>query len=469
MNKWKTIIVLLILFPGITFADSLVRLDSLQKQLNLEHGIEKAKTLILMSETVRSISYTDCINYGMQAIEIAKNEHNKNIEGEAYKSLGVSCYYLGDLQQAHDYFKKGLEAFRQSNNLQGVSNCLNNMGLLYEEWSVFDSAYSYYKQSLALEEQLGNKKGMALSLINMGNIGYYRKNYKQSLDNYYRAMLLFHQGGDIEGEGRACNNLGIIYWLMKKPDKGNEYYMLAEELFKKAKDYRGLARTYVNLAELYSKGYKKYKTALDYYNKALDLKKKLDEKEGIALIYNDLGALYADMEDTETAASYFEKSLELYKKLNSKKGIVMVLYNYGKLYHLEHKLKDAIKNFNLSLNMAKEIGYVDYYKDNYESLFRCYAELGEVDSFNYYFKQYKAIEDSLSDKLRDAQIRQIEAKYQVDELLKQKENIEKQKLESEQKLRKYRLILTGVAGALILLIITYLVIVNINRTAKRDK
>ncbi len=461
--KHLTTYFVLFLLPAFAFADSLVKLDSLQKELSNVTGIEKAEILIEISEVTRNISFSDCINYGLEAVNIALKEKNYDIAGKGYKSLGVSCYYAGDLYRAFDYYKLGLKYFIKASNTKGMSDCFNNIGLLYDTWSKFDSAYYYYNKSLLLEEKLNNKRGMALSLINMGNINYYRKNFKQALDNYYRAMLLFKEAGDVSGEAMAFNSLGIIYWYWDKPEKALKYFKEADSIYSSIKEYRGLSRVYLNMAEIYNDIYKEYKKSLIYYKKALNLKRKLDDKEGIALVYNDMGALEGNMENIDDAIQYFNKSYEIYSDLNNKRGLAMVLHNFGKIYQKQKKYKKAIEYYKQSLNYAEKIGLSEYITNNYEGLFRCYAALHDTENFEKYYEMFSIGQDSLNEMLQKAQIAEIEAKYKVDELIKENYNIRKDKEAKEKKLKSYRLIFTATVGIIILLLFTYVMFFRLKK------
>ncbi len=462
MKRFQAYFVLFLL-PSVLFADSLVKLDSLQKKLSNVKGIEKAEILIELSEVTRNISFSDCINYGLEAVNIALNEKNYDIAGKGYKSLGVSCYYAGDLHRAFDYYKSGLKYYKIAGNLKGMSDCINNIGLLYDTWSKYDSAYYYYNKSLLLEEKLNNKQGMALSLINMGNINYYRKNFKKALDNYYRAMLLFKETGDVKGEAMTFNSLGIIYWYWDQPGKALKYFKEADSIYSSVKEYRGLSRVYINMAEIYNNIYKEYKKSLFYYKKALDLKRKLDDKEGIALVYNDIGSLEGNMENIQGAMKYFKKSYEIYSELNNKRGLAMVLHNFGKIYQKQKRYKKAIEYYKQSLDYAERIGLSEYITNNYEGLFRCYAALHDTENFEKYYDMFSLSQDSLNEKLQKAQISEIEAKYKVNELIKENYNIRKEKEAKEKKLENYRLIFTAAVGLVILLLFTYVLFFRIKK------
>ena len=95
--------------------------------------------------------------------------------------------------------------------------------------------------------------------------------------------------------------------------------------------------------------------------------------------------------------------------------------------------------------------------------FRCYAALHDTENFEKYYDMFSLSQDSLNEKLQKAQISEIEAKYKVNELIKENYNIRKEKEAKEKKLENYRLIFTAAVGLVILLLFTYVLFFRIKK------
>ncbi len=430
-------------------------IDSLQTILPKKEGVEKVHTLISLSETYRSVVFNDCLKYGQKALQLANKLGQPDLEALALKSMGNSCYFSGELDLAKSFYRRGLAKYKENNDLQGQANCLNNIGLIFEELSAFDSAGYFYQKSLEKEEEIGNKSGMAVSLLQLGNVYYYRDELQQSLDNYYRAMLIFKEENDSLYLAGSYNSLGVIYREWNQFDKALDYYLQAMPIFNKLNDNRNLSFVLTNLGEIYNFELKDYKKALTYYEESLKLKKKLNDQIGIALLYNNLGTLYANMEDSGKALSFFNKSRQLYEDFEGETGLVMVLYNIGALYlDLQHYEK-AIGFLTRSLNMAEEYGYTEYISLNQEALMHCYAANGDYTHYEEYFRLYSLSKDSLIDKLYQLQSEETEIKYRIEETLAEAKSLQQANANQESQIRKYKLYLAAISAFIILVIIAY--------------
>jgi tetratricopeptide (TPR) repeat protein len=444
-------------------ASPLQEIDSLQAQLNVTQDDEKAQTLLHLSEAYRNIMFNDCIDYGTQAFELADELNNSSLKALVLKSLGVSSYYSGNMDIGLDYFLQSCEIYKQIEDKKGQANCLNNIGLIYEKWADFDNAISYLVQSYEIEVVLDNKKGMAISLLQIGNISYHKGSYQEALDNYYQALLISTDIDDVNGIAYAYNSIGIIYGKWKKFDKALEYYQKAKELYFQTGNKRALSQVLTNMAEVYNFEYKDYNTALQIYNEALQIKNSIEDKVGIALLNNNLGTLYANMEDDEKALVYFETSLKMYNETGVSTGVVMVNYNLGELYQNVNKTDKAIEYFIRSLNMAKQNGQIDFIVDNYDALVHCYAKQGDYSNFEHYYRLLSIGNDSLINKLHELELVEMEVKYKVEESIKEGIQLLKENEKQQVEIKKYKLLLTGLAGLVILVMFIYILFLKIRK------
>jgi pentatricopeptide repeat protein len=113
--------------------------------------------------------------------------------------------------------------------------------------------------------------------------------------------------------------------------------------------------------------------------------------------------------------------------------------------------------------MAKKIGQVEYINSNYEALIHCYASLGEYDEFEKYFRLFSIRKDSLINKLHELEMNEMETKYKVEESIRESVQLQKANEEKEKEINKYKFLLIGVGGAIILLIFVYILFLRIRK------
>ncbi len=458
MRKLELFFVFIIVMPAFALAGNYHVIDSLQQRLQQVNGKEKVLLLIKLSELNRDVSLSECDSLGIQALNLAKKIHNDSLAGLAVKSLGVSCFLRGDMDKALDYFQKGYEFYKKVHFEKGISNCLNNKGLVYEGWSQFDTAYYYYKQSYDIERELKNKNGMATSLINMGNINFYRKHYVESQKDFFQALKLFTQLQNTTGMGMAYLSVGVIYNELGEYGQALDYLKKSRDIYLKDNDEWNLSRSLNNMADIYNEQLKEYKKALLLYRKVLELKTKLGSKVGIALVKSNLGVLYGHMENITKAEEYFKESFQLYHELKDTSGLCLVYYNWGNALQEAGKHRRALKKFHKGLLLANQIGYYEIESQTYKSLFKSYAALGDYDRFNRYYAKYEATKDSLNLSKQHNQISELEIKYKVKQLVEKGQSLEQKSIQQAKELRKLHVLLAILSSVLVLLVVVWILI-----------
>ena len=444
-------------------SDSLARLPDTTKEE------AQIPLLIKLSEQNRDKSVYDCKQYFKQAFSLAQKLNNNNMMGLAAKSMGVSYFYWGDMKNAFRYFKNGLHYYRKSGNKKGQSNCLNDLGLVYESWARFDSAAFYYKASYLIEKELGNIKGEATSLINMGNIEYYRKNYHGALQHYFEALKNFVIANDQEGIAMAYNSLSVIYTNTGEYNKALAYLEKARKIYLVTDNRRNLARVLNNMADIYSDHFKEYKKAENLYDKVLKIKQALGDKEGVALVKCNLGVLYRHMGILSQALQYFDESEKIYRQTGNKWGLSMVLMDRGLTLLDAGQYKKALANFKKSLAISGKVGLKDFTNNNYQGMFKCYAALGDYANFNKYYSLFEQNRDTLSQKLENIRIAELEAQFKIDTLLKQKKSLQQESNRKELKIRRYYLLSIGLSLFIVILILTFVLYRKAKSEAKKYK
>ncbi len=469
MKKEIFIGFLILLLPFMSKADDIIDIKTLKSELSHSSGEKKIDVLIKLSEKYRVISYLDCKNYGKDAIELASKIHDYSKAGLASKSLGVSCYLSGDFAQALHFFQKGANFYKKADNKQGVANCLNNMGLIYESWSNYPKALNFYLQSFDYEKKMEHLDGMAVSLINIGNIYLLTKQYNKALKSYLESLNFFTDLKNKEGMGDAYNSIAILYYQMKDYKKVREFLEKAKIIFTSGNQKRKLSKVLNNLGDLYYEHLHDFKKARLFYEEALNIKKELNSKIGIALVECNLGSLYGQLGDKTTAIKYLENSLKIYKSLKDISGQSMVFYNMGNLYFDQRKYKKAEYYFTSALKLAKKADYKIFVNKIYDKLTIIYAATGNFNQFEKYFDMYKTYKDSVIQQLEKNKIKEIEAEYKVNDLNKNAMILKKESLHSKNIIKKYQLFSFILIGILIVLLVIIFNYIKIQKQKKQYK
>ncbi len=451
------------LFSSVHLIASDNMIDSLFNSLQQVSEKEKPATFLHISEAYRFSDLPRCIMYGDSAALLSDDLGEVTLKAKILKSMGVSCYYNGELDLALDYYNESLDAYRTVNDLSGIARCLNNIGLVYEEFGNYELSIDYYERSGEIGEQIDDQEWVAFVMHNLGNSYFYRGNMRLAINNYYRALMIYKEMDDKSSIGDAYLNIGTVYNEWGEQEKAMEYFEQAREIYLTMGDDRNLSKVLSNMAEMYNFEQKDYIKAKQLYEQSLELKIRMNDLIGIAMQNHNLGTLYANMEEYEKAKKYFKISESLYQEMGSKAGLVLVYHHMGILQQQQSNTAEAIRYYKKSLQIADVIGQADYVSENHEALFKCYASLGDYNDFNKHYKMFEIGNDTLLENLHQAQMAEMEARFKVDQLVKQNIELAEENQMKDNNTRKYRLLTFSFGGIIIFSLLFYFLYIIFRR------
>ena len=174
-------------------------------------------------------------------------------ESQTLGNLGVVYYWWGQYAKAVEYYQKDLTICRRIGEVLGEGIALNNLGAVYKEWGQYAKAEEYYEQDLAISRKIGNEKGEAKALVNLGQVYAHSGDYHNALANFTKGLAIYQKIGIPLGWAKKC--IGELYLDMGDIEK-------AEPVINEA----GYDFSLDRLALLKSE----YAKAKDYYKKQCD-------------------------------------------------------------------------------------------------------------------------------------------------------------------------------------------------------
>lgn len=155
-----------------------------------------------------------------KALKIYLKIKDKSGIARCYNALGHHHpKAMKDVNIAIDFYLKGMQYFKEDNDLIGLATAYNNIGYQYGVLKQTDKAIKYLQLGLALRQKLGNKKNIAASYHFMGIISETNEMYKEAIEYYLKAENIFKE-------------------IDSKHELPSLYIQLAE-LFLKIEDYQG--------------------------------------------------------------------------------------------------------------------------------------------------------------------------------------------------------------------------------------
>lgn len=233
-----------------------------------------------------------------------------------------------------------------------------------------------------------------LSFYHIAEINSEMKNYEVMLEKHHQFYKIATTVDNIDMINRALNGIGRAYMGLEDFENGMEYLKKAEESSAKAANIPFLARNLHDIGEAYGK-MKNYEKSLAYFHQALKIREAQQLTNASISTYIAIGTVY-------TAQSNFNKAIEV---LNKARAMAEERKISAKLYKI------------------------------YEQLSCVYEKNKQYESALEFYKKFHATKAILDD-VNSAQIENERVREINTQLYKQKNIINKQKLQIEANVNK---------------------------------
>lgn len=279
----------------------------------------------------------------------------------------------------------------------------------------FKESLFYAREALKLSISSNNDLMKSMSYKIIASNYEELSEYDKSLNNYTKALQYANKVNDQDLLSRINNNIGNIYFFQKKDyDKGLEYYNKSIFHGQQLHDTTRIAFANLNLTwakfdiDNYDDGYQH----LQFINENINHLNKAD----LPIVYMLNGMYYSHQGNVEKATNFFEKSISEATKINQIVDLSYAYLEYSIFLNKNGNYKSAFENLNKHRLLRAQI----------------YDEQ----------KLKKALSEGLN--------------FEIDEYKRAIAQINKEKADETNKLKRSRLIVyLFIAGVLALLFILY--------------
>lgn len=200
-----------------------------------------------------------------EGVELVEDRNDLEILGLFYVAIAGAYSVMDNESNTVSYYKKGIEALKNSDNQKAYASAIENLG---DEYSLYmgkpDSALYYFEQSGKIFKELDFKLGLAYNLGNKGLAYAQMQRQEEAETNITEAIEMLEELGDYYGISVYLTYMSDIY-LEKGDYKGAVAY--AENSLILAQKYSlkdQIADAYLKLSELNEyKG--NFKSSFDNY------------------------------------------------------------------------------------------------------------------------------------------------------------------------------------------------------------
>ncbi len=317
---------------------------------------------------------------------------------------------LGDLSNAYDYYRQGLQLALESEDKKTADYCqksieiidLYNKAKKLRQENHFEEAVSFFNEAITYCDEINNSI-LKCKALRQQSYNYLNLNkLNEFLENNLKANEIAKKLNNVVEVVMTFNNIGHYYSLIDNINLAIENFDnailysnregLPPDVVFDAYYNGGVIRLYVG----------QYDKAIEYLNTAMGLISADKSNENYTACLINLGYAYVkraltggDSEDYDHALEYFNQALAAAEQVGNESFQVAVLNNIGSLKaHLEENL-DALYYLNKARNLAEKIKLNNYLVSIYTNIGIIYARQGDYQNSSLYYD--KAINLALSE------------------------------------------------------------------------
>lgn len=224
-----------------------------------------------------------------------------------YHVKGTIFFYRGELDKSIEFLRKALTIRENYQDIQGISDSINNMGMVYQQLGEFELATKCYLECISLDQSLKYEKGISISLNNLGFISLQTGDLEEALNYFLQSYNLIKKISKLENSSDELDHKFLDLILINFED-----YTFVGELFS------NLATT------LYAQG--RINESLLNYAKSLYVYQKTNNSVLISDLLIQLIAVHLELGNLNQSTKYIEM---LHKMNESESKIIQIRIKYS--------------------------------------------------------------------------------------------------------------------------------------------
>ena len=331
------------------------KIDSLKQSLTVTTSDSiRVLLLVKLSDQYQYENIDQAQVYASEALAISEKNNWNWALAESTLRMAFLGTIMGDFTTALKYDNRYLQSARNMNDSLTEAKAFNNIGQDYSDLGEYDDAYYYLTQGYKAGRTIQDSLLQAICLQNLGHVFKELGQYDIALSHFTISSKLSKEIGDLDGEAYVADEIGALYLAKKDFEKAEESLFTALRVIRQRKINVIEPRTLAKLAEL-SRQRKEFERSLAYYDSAN----------------------------------------QLYVASKNVFGMASIKLGKGKVLAQQRKFAESFKLIDQALTSAKTLNARILEIDCYEQLSSLAEQNGDYKKSLDYFKNFKAMRDSL--------------------------------------------------------------------------
>ena len=299
--------------------------------------------------------YSAAVDDCKKAIKVLENAPELGkIKAEAYRNLGATYFYRGDIKDALVSLKESLRLFESYNDQQNIPKLLFNIGVIHKALGDYILAEMMYHDALEAWKSGGNLAWAADLQNNIGTLQHLRGDYESAAKSFERSIEYARISNSPRSEATSLTSLGDLYRDLDATQEALDIYRQAQSLAIQVNDafllfYLDLVEGILNRS---AKEYSKAKLGFEAAQKKVEESNSSHDKQNLNLEWAMLDLSRGDFkmayEKSREAYEYFEKGGQQNESMRAAFSCALALASEGEkdlsLQYLELVLPTLLEN-----------------------------------------------------------------------------------------------------------------------------
>lgn len=295
--------------------------------------------------------YEQSKDYYLKGIEFARASEDSVLIASLNNNISYAYLYSGDYERAFSHQKKAKEIYESTGEVYRLSFVLNGMFATLRDLGLYTLANKYIRQSLAIRERIGNPNLMDIAYHNMA-VSYNDLGKPDSSIIYYQKSLeLSRELGNPYDITQTLIEIGKLYQKSGNIENALAYFNEALQINRETSRPVSIAKNLLLIAEVATQQ-GDLDNAESFYQEALGFLQNTETPRELGNLYLELAELEIMKGNLEQAQSFLSKVENIAKDHNFRSHTVKTQYLQGKIKLVEGDLYASLNNYRSAYNLS---------------------------------------------------------------------------------------------------------------------
>jgi len=322
---------------------------ALARRIGYRHG--EGEALNRLGAALRESNLARSLEVFQQSLHIANATHDRALEAQNLRSIGIIYVYLRDRRQGLAYYFQALRIGEQLHDERRIGIELSNIGLAYDVFNQLDSSQTFQARAYALAHRLHTPTNYIL--YGLGQVARKQGHSAQARAFYRQSIAESKKVGDLRGLNFAYVGLATLYRQMGRLDSSLYYARLGCQ----AAQTNGFLRGVLNASTLLTQNFRaraQPDSALKYQSLLLVMKDTLFGQEKVMRLQNLNYREQQRAQQATASQAALRSRYRTYALLAGVVGLLTLALLLGRHGRQQERAKEALQQSLAELKMAQK-------------------------------------------------------------------------------------------------------------------